>query len=116
MPGDFIKYEKFEPYMLQVLENNEFAPAPAEHLLAAFRVLDPEGRGVIKKEVIETLLKTKGIAFRKDELESFLKYAVDSSGKYINYEDYVAKMVDEADRHIEQVWKGYDNFKPSLSK
>ena len=51
-PSDFIKYEKFEPYMLQVMLNNEFEPAPAEHLLAAFRILDPEGKGYIRKDVM----------------------------------------------------------------
>ncbi len=60
-PSDYIKYEKFEPYMLQVLMNNEFEPAPAEHLLAAFRILDPEGKGYIKKDVMHQLLTTKGI-------------------------------------------------------
>ena len=47
--------------MLQVLMNNEFEPAPAEHLLAAFRILDPEGKGYIKKDVMKYLLTTKGI-------------------------------------------------------
>ena len=60
-PCDFIKYEKFEPYMINVLMNNEFEPAPAEHLLAAFRILDPQNTGRIKKEIIENLLATKGI-------------------------------------------------------
>ena len=41
-PNDFIKYEKMEPYMIEVLMKNEFEPAPAEHLLAAFRILDPQ--------------------------------------------------------------------------
>ena len=40
-PSDYIKFEKFEPYMLNVLMTNEYEPNPAEHLLAAFRVLDP---------------------------------------------------------------------------
>ena len=39
--GDFILYEKFEPFMLQVMVKNVFDPVPAEHLLAAFRILDP---------------------------------------------------------------------------
>ncbi len=40
-PSDYIKYEKFEPYMLQVLMSNEFEPATAERLLDAFKILDP---------------------------------------------------------------------------
>ena len=48
---------------------NEFEPAPAEHLLAAFRILDPEGKGYIKKDIIEQLLTTKGIALREKEFD-----------------------------------------------
>jgi len=43
------------------LLSNEFEPNPAEHLLAAFRILDPEGKGYIKKDVMHQLLTTKGI-------------------------------------------------------
>ncbi len=115
-PSDYIKYEKFEPYMLQVLQNNEFEPAPAEHLLAAFRILDPEGKGYIKKDVIEVLLKTKGISLRKKELEDFISFGLDKTGKYIYYEDYVAKLIDENERHMEYLLKGFDQFKPSMTK
>ena len=52
-PSDYIKYERFEPYMLEVLQSNEFEPNPAEHLLAAFRVLDPQGEGFIRADVME---------------------------------------------------------------
>ena len=55
-PSDYIKYERFEPYMLEVLMTNEYEPNPAEHLLAAFRVLDPEGKGYIRKDVMKQLL------------------------------------------------------------
>jgi len=47
--------------MLQVLMSNEFEPAPAEHLLAAFKILDPEGKGYIKIDVMHQLLTTKSI-------------------------------------------------------
>ena len=43
-PSDYIKLTKFEPFMLEVLIKNEFEPSPAEHLLAAFKVLDTEGK------------------------------------------------------------------------
>ena len=71
-PCDYIKYEKFEPYMLNVLMTNEYEPNPAEHLLAAFRVLDPEGKGYIRKDVMRELITTKGIPLRSREIESFL--------------------------------------------
>ena len=74
-PSDYIKYDKFEPYMLDVLMVNEYEPNPAEHLLAAFRVLDPEGKGYIKKDVMKELLTTKGIHLRPREYELFITFA-----------------------------------------
>ena len=46
-PTNFILFEKFEPYMLEVMMGDEFEPASAEDLLAAFRVFDPKGQGWI---------------------------------------------------------------------
>ena len=112
-PSDFIKYEKFEPYMLQVLMTNEYEPNPAEHLLAAFRVLDPEGKGYIQVDVMEELLTTKGIHLRPREYKSFINFAVDKSGKYVFYEDYVTKLIKENEAHKEFLIKDYDTFKPS---
>ena len=40
-PSDFIKYEKFQQYMLEFMDKNEFEPPQSEQLLAAFRTLDP---------------------------------------------------------------------------
>ena len=115
-PSDFIKYEKFEPYMLQVLQSNEYEPNPAEHLLAAFRVLDPEGKGYIQKDVMKELLTTKGIHLRVREYQNFINFAVDKSGKYIFYEDYVTKLIKENEAHREFLIKDYDTFKPSGTK
>lgn len=67
-PSKYVKYEKVEPYMVNVLMENEFEPAPAEHLLAAFRILDPEGKGRIRYDVIRELLMTKGIPLRQTEV------------------------------------------------
>ena len=99
-PCDFIKYEKFEPYMINVLMNNEFEPAPAEHLLAAFKILDPQNTGRIKKEIIENLLATKGIPLRESEQSGFIQFALDKTGKYVEYEDYVARLVEENEAHL----------------
>lgn len=66
--------------MLLVLQNNEFEPAPAEHLLAAFRILDPEGKGYIKEDVIRQLLTTKGILLRPKEYEQFKQFGLDKTG------------------------------------
>ena len=109
-PSEFIKYEKFEPYMLDVLMKNEFEPSPAEHLLAAFRCLDPSNTGQIKIDVIKELLTTKGIQLREKEYEPFINFAQDKSGKFVEYEDYVAKLIDENERHLEMLIKDYDEY------
>jgi Ca2+-binding EF-hand superfamily protein len=102
--------------MLLVLQNNEFEPAPAEHLLAAFRILDPEAKGYIKEDVIRQLLTTKGILLRPKEYEQFKQFGLDKTGQYIYYEDYVARLIDENERHLEYLLKGFETFKPSMGK
>ena len=109
-PSKFIKYEKFEPYLVNVLMNNEFEPSPAEHLLAAFRCLDPTTSGRIKLDIIEELRTTKGIPLREKEFIPFINFAKDKTGKYVEYEDYVAKLVDENERHLEMLLKDFEEF------
>lgn len=62
------------------------------------------------------LLTTKGIQLRDREYEQFEVFALDKTGEKIYYEDYVARLIDENERHLESLIKGYDNFKPSMSK
>ena len=83
---------------------NEYEPAPAERLLAAFRILDPQGTGKISIEVLEELLTTKGIGFRNEEIMAFKNYAIDKTGQWVEYEDYVAKLVDENQRHYDYLF------------
>ena len=115
-PSDYIKFEKFEPFMLQVLKENEFEPSPSEHLMTAFRVLDPEGKGYIHKDVMKELITTKGIPLRVREIENFLSFAEDKTGQVIFYEDYINKLFKEIDSHREKLTKDYENFKiPKLA-
>ena len=74
-----IRLKKFEPYMLEILMSDEFDPSPAEHILAAFRVLDQEGKGFIAKDVMRNLLTTMVINFREKEYNSFEDFAIDKS-------------------------------------
>ena len=115
-PSDYIKLAKFEPFMLDVLEKNEFEPNTAEHILAAFRLLDSEGKGRIPYDVLKNLLCTEGIPFREEEITSFENYALDKSQKYVYYEDYVAKLMDENDQHIEEFLKDYPTFKAPITQ
>ena len=109
-PSQFVKQEKVEAFMVNVLMTNEFEPAPAEHMLAAFRIMDPEGTGKIRYDVLRELLTTKGIPLRKEEIPSFEKFALDKTGKYVEYEDYVAKLVEGNERHLETFLRKYEAF------
>ena len=94
-PSDFVKYEKFEAYMVPVLMSNEFEPSPPEHLMAAFRCLDPEGKGYVRKDIAMNLLNSKGIAFRLKESKEFQNFALDKTGQFILYEEYIDKITKE---------------------
>ena len=83
--------------------------------MEAFKVLDPEGKGYIRKDVMKTLLTSQGIPLRPREYESFIQAAQDKSGQYIYYEDYVAKLVDENERHKDLLIKDFDTFKPPVN-
>ena len=89
---------------------NEFEPAPAEHLLAAFRIMDPDGTGKIPYDVLRELLTTKGIPLRNLEIQSFEQFALDKTGSWIEYEDYVAKLVEENERHLDGFLRKYEAF------
>ena len=51
--------------------NNEYEPSPSEHLLTAFKIMDPEGKGYIRKDVMKNLITTLGIPLRPREYSNF---------------------------------------------
>ena len=111
-PSKHVPTAKVEEVVTQSLMKNEYEPAPAERLLAAFRILDPQGTGKIPLDVIDELLTTKGIPFRDQEIDEFKLYAQDKTGTCVEYEDYVAKLIDENERHKEyllQDWYAKQN-------
>lgn len=65
---------------------------------------------------MQQLLTTKGIALRPKEYEQFKLFALDKTGQFIYYEDYVSRLIDENERHLEYLLRGYDTFKPSMGK
>ena len=116
-PSDEIKLTKFEAFMLEILMTDEYDPSPPEHILAAFKVLDPEGRGYIDWEVLKWMIMDQhmGIGFREEEYNHFEEFALDKSGSKFYYEDYVAWLASENESHHESLIKDYPNFKPPLS-
>ena len=61
-------------------------------------------------------MTTKGIQLRPTEYEFFKQFALDKTGQYIYYEDYVSRLIDENERHMEYILRGYDTYKPSMGK
>ena len=61
----FVKYETFEPKMLELLAGGEFEPDSDETLLQCFRAFDEEGRGYVEATKLREALITKGTPFRE---------------------------------------------------
>lgn len=97
--SSIVQFEAFEEVMLQVMVNEEYLPSTDDALLAAFRVIDEDGKGWISVSEISELLSKKGTAFRGQELAEFIQKARDpAQPNKIYYEDYVTaftKTVDE---------------------
>lgn len=115
-PSENINYKKFEPYMLRVLKEGEYKPDDPETLLAAFKILDPEGKGFIEIDEIKRHLETQGIEFASKETQDFIDFATskDPNATVIYYEDYLSRLYSFIDKHLEGVMKGYSTFKPKI--
>ena len=53
---------------------------------------------------------------RNAEIQSFEKFALDKTGQFVEYEDYVAKLVEENDRHHEGFLRKYEVFCANYGK
>jgi calmodulin len=98
--------------MLRVLKEQEFEPDEPETVLAAFRLLDPEGKGYIEIEEMKRLLEHSGIEFGEKETEDFANFSTnkDPNATVIYYEDYLSRLYSFVDKHLENVMKGYATF------
>mmetsp|Transcript_23008 Transcript_23008/g.66704 ORF Transcript_23008/g.66704 Transcript_23008/m.66704 type:complete len:195 (+) Transcript_23008:104-688(+) len=107
-----VTFEAFEKVMLKNLMERVYDPDDSETLLAAFRVLDPEGRGYIDANLMHEHLSMRGgkaaDGFREREMSEFLEYAKDketTDSSRIYYEDYVAKLTADVERHLEVLYQ-----------
>ena len=80
--------------------------------MAAFRLLDPEGKGYIEIEEMRRHLETSGIEFGQKETQDFVDFGTnkDPEAKVIYYEDYLSRLYSFTDKHLENIMKGYSNF------
>ncbi|CAL1158848.1 unnamed protein product [Cladocopium goreaui] len=107
-----VSFEAFERLMLRCLSDHTYDPDDSETLLAAFRVLDPQGHGYIDSNLMHEWLSTKGGKasdfFKERETSDFLEYAKDkdsSDSSRIYYEDYVAKLNADIEKHLESLYQ-----------
>merc|ERR1712151_1277191 len=105
-------FEAFERLILRCLKEREYDPDDSEQLLAAFRVLDPDNRGYIDSNLMHQHLSTRGgkaaDGFRERDMTDFLEYAKDKEStdtSKIYYEDYVAKLTADIEKHIENLYQ-----------
>ncbi|XP_055003518.1 dynein regulatory complex protein 8 isoform X1 [Sorex araneus] len=92
-PTGYIRYEKFLPVMIKVLQEKRYRPIPEDVLLQAFEVLDPEKRGYLSKDELIKYMTEEGEPFSQEEMEEMLSAAIDPVANVIYYKDYVTMMV-----------------------
>jgi len=109
-PPNNVTYEKFEPFILKCIMENEYEPDDAETLLACFRVLDTEKKGYIDAEAMRELTMNQGIQFFQEVWDKFYDDSFDHEAKVIHYEEYIANLMLENDKHMEMLMKDYDTF------
>ncbi|XP_055988992.1 dynein regulatory complex protein 8 [Sorex fumeus] len=92
-PTGYIRYEKFLPVMIKVLQEKRYRPIPEDVLLRAFEVLDPSKRGFLSKDELIKYMTEEGEPFSQEEMEEMLSAAIDPVTNVIYYKDYVTMMV-----------------------
>eukprot|EP00927_Polykrikos_kofoidii_P083567 TRINITY_DN8591_c0_g1_i1.p1 TRINITY_DN8591_c0_g1~~TRINITY_DN8591_c0_g1_i1.p1 ORF type:complete len:188 (+),score=42.02 TRINITY_DN8591_c0_g1_i1:73-636(+) len=106
-----VSLEAFEKMIMRCLMEHEYDPDDSETLLACFRVLDPEGRGYIDSSLMNDYLSTRGgkavDGFRERDMHDFMEAAKDkeSADSRIYYEDYVAKLTNDVERHLDNLFQ-----------
>ncbi|CEO97256.1 EF-hand domain-containing protein [Plasmodiophora brassicae] len=98
----FIKYDRFETMMVDVIKNRDFEPDLEDIVLQAFKVIDHERKGFVSDYRMIQLLSSNEYKFRQKELEQFLKVAKDDNNDKIYYEDYVAILAKDLEEIREQ--------------
>uniref|UniRef100_T1GW38 EF-hand domain-containing protein n=1 Tax=Megaselia scalaris TaxID=36166 RepID=T1GW38_MEGSC len=79
MEGDnsgSVHLNKFLPHVCQLLAERKMEPASPEKLFEAFKVLDPEGKGIISKEYMVKMMIEEGEPFTEEELEEMMTIAI----------------------------------------
>ena len=103
-PDAYITFDKFEPVMLAIVQNNEYLPDGKEVILSAFRALDEEKKGYLDAEYLQGVMGQMGDKFRAKEMEAFFSICKDSASGRIYYEDYALIYAAQIDTN-KQYWE-----------
>lgn len=68
-------------------------PAHPEVLLNAFKLMDPENRGYVERDVLTKLMMEDGEPFDQEEIDEMMAIAVDPSTGHIPYEYYLNQLI-----------------------
>lgn len=111
--GREISYEAFEKLMLKCLMDHAYDPDDQTVLMAAFRAMDPEGRGFVEVETLRDWLSAGHLGLREKELNEFVDFAKDADEPdKVFYEDYLWKLQKFVDTHLR---KTYANVRASTA-
>lgn len=92
-PTGYIRFEKFLPVMIKVLSERRYRCETEDILLRAFQVMDTDNKGYLTQEELTKFMTEEGEILSPDEMEEMLGAAVDPEKGYINYKEYVTKLV-----------------------
>ena len=91
-PGT-VHLSKFLPFVKELIFNHKMKPSSAEHLLAAFKTLDPLNKGFITKEDFINLMTEDESELTPEEFDKMLKSAVDTTTNTVPYEVYINQLM-----------------------
>jgi len=98
--AETVKYEVFGPFALSVMNSKVYEPDSESLLLAAFKALDKDGRGLIPEATLLEALKSTqtaasgeplDVGFSDKEADEFVREATDPATGYVPYEKYVER-------------------------
>ena len=128
---ELIEVDAFEKYLITILKSNKYAGYDKETLIEAFRILDNEKNGYLDLHTYYTYLKRYGITFTKEQLEEMESFLLKNDNELLEplgvqndevikhkptttrkfyYESYVRKVLDDNQKHFEDLMKEYRAF------
>jgi Ca2+-binding EF-hand superfamily protein len=96
-PDAYVSLVKFEPRMVEILQEQRYAPDGQDVILAAFRALDEGKLGYIDADYLRSLMENMGTPMRGKELDAFLSAAKDPASGKVYYEDYALLYINQLD-------------------